>query len=364
MGSFAALLSCVGIARADVLALLAQHVDGFMPVPGTQRVKPIFDRSDLVCMCTAESTHTAVQDGLWDSAAGRPVARVTTTITFAIAIAYKETRSVTQQLAIRLVEDSPLPLPPQVPFKKGQPFLLFLVSISPTMYETADRFLGMNLFSIIPAGPAAGGFSGLEMTLAQIVAKPNREDKLRALELLEGFDAVSQQTKTLMWRIADSDDFEIAMTAWAVLLKSKSPKVVTGLLGYLNAHPPPQEPTEALIGVTEGLSAIRDERDLATLEQLASSKYFEIRSGALYALRGMKDPRSIRTLIQGLDDESPELRYRALITLAEILRKYEGDYAPSMYLFDKNPQYYIGLWKQWWADEGSKLYPPASSPNR
>src|SRR6516162_3082628 len=179
MGSFAALLSCVGIARAG---LLAQNVDGFMPVPGTQRVKPIFDRSDLVCMCTAESTHTAVQDGLWDSA-GRPAARVTTTITFAIAIAYKETRSVTQQLAIRLVEDSPLPLPPQVPFKKGQPFLLFLVSISPTMYETADRFLGMNLFSIIPAGPAAGGFSGLEMTLAQIVAKPNREDKLRALEL-------------------------------------------------------------------------------------------------------------------------------------------------------------------------------------
>ena len=339
MGSFAALLSFVGIARA---ALLAQNVDGFMPVSGTQRVKPIFDGSDLVCMCTHESTHTAVQEGLWDSAAGRPVARITTTMTFAIAIAYKENRSVTQQFAVRLVQDSPLPLPPPFKtFKKGQPFLLFLVSISPTMYETADRFLGMNLFSIIPAGPTAGGFSGLQMTLAQIVAQPDREDKLRALYLLEGFDAISQQTKALMWRIADSSDFEIAMTAWAVLLKSRSPKVVAGLLGYLNAHPPPQQPTEAVIGVTEGLSSIRDERALASLEQLASSKYFEIRSGALYALRGIKDPRSIRTLIQGLDDERPELRYRALITLAEILRKYEGDYAPSMYLFDKDPQYYI-----------------------
>jgi hypothetical protein len=349
---FAFSFFCVGIAAADV-----------MPVRGTQRVKPIFDRSDLVCMCTAESTHTAVQEGLWDSATRRPVARVTTTMTFAIAIAYKENRSVTQQLAIRWVEDSPLPLRPQVPFKKGQPFLLFLVSISPTMYETADRFLGMNLFSIISPGTTAGGFPGLEMTLAQIVAQPDREDKLRALELLEGFDAISQQTEALMWRIADSSDFEIAMTAWAVLLKSKSSKVVAGLLGYLNAHAPPQEPTDALVGVEEGLSSIRNERALASLEQLASSKYFEVRSGALYALRGMKDPRSVRTLIQSLDDERPELQYRALITLAEILGKYEGDYAPSMYLFDKEPQHYIGLWKQWWTEEGSKLYPPASAPS-
>ncbi len=328
------------------------------PVPGTQPVKPVFDKSDLVCMCTAQSTNREVQGGLEDSAR-RPMARITTTTMFAVAIAYKENQPVTQQFALRSVYDSPLPPPPEGFFKKGQPFLLFLVSAGPGVYETGDRFLGMSPFSIIPAGPTAGGFSGLEMTLAQIVAQSDRQDKLRALRLLQGFDAVSQQTRALMRRIADSDDFEMALTAWAILLKTKTPDVVAGLSAYLSSHPKATEPTLALKGVEDGLSAIRDERALGTLEQLASSKHFEIRTGALYALRGIKDPKSVPTLVQSLDDEKPDLQYLALITPAETLKKYEGDYAPSMYLFDKRPQYYIGLWKQWWADEGSKLYPPA-----
>jgi len=345
-------LSCAGIAAADV-----------MPVPGTQPVKPVFDKSDLVCMCTAESTNREVQPGLQDSA-GRPMARITTTTTFAIAMLYKGTVSVGQHLAVLWVRDSPLPLPPEAQFEKGQPFLLFLVSVAPGLYETADRFLGVSPFGMIPTGPKASGFPGLEMTLAQIVAQSDRQDKLRALRLLQGFDLVSQQTRALMRRIADSDDFEMALTAWAILLKTKTPGIVAGLSAYLSAHPKATEPPFALIGLEEGLSAIRDDRALETLEQLARSNYFEIRTGALYALRGVRDPRSVPTLIQRLDDERPELQYLALITLAETLQKYDGDYAPSMYLFDKKPQYYISLWKQWWADEGSKLYPRDSNSRR
>lgn len=332
------------------------------PVPGTQHVKPVFDKSDLVCMCTVESTATAVERGLKDSE-GRPLVRITTTTTFAIAFAYKKNPSIGQQLALRWVHDSPLPLPPETPFKKGQPFLLFLVSTSPTMYGTADRFLGMSLFRRIPAGLTAGGLPGLEITLAQIAEQPDRQDKLRALQLLQGFDAISQHTLDLMRSIAESEDFEVALTARAVLLKtkSKSPDVVAGLSSYLDAHPHAPEPAFALIGIEGGLSGIRDERALASLEQLASSRYFQIRLGALHALRGMKDPRSVPTLVQRLNDERPELQYVALITLSEILGKYEGDYAPSMYLFDKRPQFYINLWKKWWAEEGSKLYPHESA---
>jgi HEAT repeat protein len=105
------------------------------------------------------------------------------------------------------------------------------------------------------------------------------------------------------------------------------------------------------------LSAIRDERAIASLEQLASSKYFEIRGGALYALRGIKDPR---TLIQRLDDERPELQYRALITLNEIFN-LNGDYGPSVKLFDGQPQKYIALWKKWWQEHGQFLCKPALS---
>ena len=68
------------------------------------------------------------------------------------------------------------------------------------------------------------------------------------------------------------------------------------------------------------------------------------------------------TIVLRLDDPDRATQYLAVITLAEILGKYEGDYAPSMYLFDKKTQYYVGLWKQWWTDEGSKLYARTSVP--
>ena len=51
-----------------------------------------------------------------------------------------------------------------------------------------------------------------------------------------------------------------------------------------------------------------------------------------------------------LDDPDVKVRYLATITLSEIFRK-GGDYAPSMYLFDKNPDFYTGRWKIWWAEQ-------------
>ena len=38
-------------------------------------------------------------------------------------------------------------------------------------------------------------------------------------------------------------------------------------------------------------------------------------------------------------------------TRPETFGKY-GDYVPNMDLFDRNPRFYIGLWKSWWEQEG------------
>jgi len=76
-----------------------------------------------------------------------------------------------------------------------------------------------------------------------------------------------------------------------------------------------------------------------------------IRRGAMQALRLMKNPQAAPTLVKRLDDTDGYVRYLAVISLAETFGKYE-DYAPSMYLFDDNPGFYISLWKDWWAHEG------------
>jgi hypothetical protein len=56
-------------------------------------------------------------------------------------------------------------------------------------------------------------------------------------------------------------------------------------------------------------------------------------------------------MVKRLDDSDGYIQYLAVISLAETFGKYE-DYAPTMYLFDRNPRFYIGLWKSWWVTEG------------
>ncbi len=79
------------------------------------------------------------------------------------------------------------------------------------------------------------------------------------------------------------------------------------------------------------------------------------------ALRAMRDRRSIPALIKRLDDSDSNVQYLALITLSETVGKQDGDFAPTLYLFDKKPQFYLDLWKDWIQKEGDSL---AVSPEK
>jgi hypothetical protein len=195
----------------------------------------------------------------------------------------------------------------------------------------------------------------LQATLAAVLRMPNREDQVRAMELLQEFDRIAPDTSPALVTLSRSSDAEVALSAFAVLLKIKGTEdandveVLTNLKTYLDSYVGGSE-LSALMNIGSELGQIGNERTLRAIESLAGSRYLSIRFGAMSAIRRIRSPQSASVLIQRLDDVDNNVRYIAVITLAEIFQKY-GDFAPGMGLFDKNPGKYIQLWKDWYRNQ-------------
>ena len=328
-------------------------------IPGTEPIAPVYEQSDVVCLCVIQSVSISAGKPAADFATSKIIRRQVI-LQAETRRVYKSDRGDAREFLIQYTEDVGIASPAQTFLKTGDFALLFLKATSPTTYEFADRFMGATRFSVLPGAPNAGGLSGLETDLAFLTRTQVRQDSLSALRLLQAFDSLSPATSNRVDSLASSRDPEIAFSALAVLLKASTPSAVEKLRRYLEVYKGNAEPI-ALVSIGAEIGEIRDQDALPAIEALASSRYLAVRYGALQSLRKMRNPQSAPVIVERLDDPDHTNQYIAMITLAEIFGKYEGDYAPSMYLFDKKPQYYISLWKQWWEQEGKSRY--ATKPN-
>ena len=329
-------------------------------VVDTLDVKTVFDKSDLVCNCFVGPI-AVVEERSILSPPGPPLKRRRMKASVKVEDVYKPSGSSEQSVVIEYDQDVPNTSASQPGLSQGETALLFLKATSSAHYTFSDPFFGAIPFNSLPKQTGELGLTKLESALVATTTQPNRTDRISALIILQGFVNLRQDSISTVRRLFASDDSEIAIMALAVFLKAKTPESAEELKTYLDANKEKPEPVGLGTLATE-LGQIRDERALGAIEALSRSQYVSIRYGALQALRGMNDARTVPTLVKRLDDPDGTNQYLAVITLAEILRNYGGDYAPSMYLFDKKHQYYIGLWKQWWADEGNKVYSPESTP--
>jgi hypothetical protein len=245
--------------------------------------------------------------------------------------------------------------------QRGERAVMFLNAAS-LSYVFADPFLAAIPFNEIPPPSGDPGLGKLQAALASVLQLPHREDQLRALELLQGFDDLASVAVPALVSLSRSSDPEVALSAFAALLKGVNGEVATVDLlervnDCLNDYSGGSD-SAALINIGGGLRKVTDARSLSSMEALAASRFVVIRRGAMQALRAMKNPPAGATLAARLDDSDKYVRYLAVISLAETFSKY-GGYAPSMYLFNRNPEFYVGLWKSWWATEG-RAYQPSS----
>jgi hypothetical protein len=112
--------------------------------------------------------------------------------------------------------------------RKGEKGIFFLKSTAPSVYALADPFIGVTPFSSIPIPQqtAVPGLSKLEATLAVVAERPQLDDQINAMKLLQGFDSLTAATISKLIPLSTSKDFKIALSALAVLLKSKKPEDV------------------------------------------------------------------------------------------------------------------------------------------
>jgi len=336
MKSLGLVLSC--------LTLCASAAAGIAPTPGTQDIQVVFNDADLVCNCSVESTRFTRAE--WAESGSGRVQRRYGVAEIHINEVYKSTVPAPSRFSLEYIDNE---------LTKGERAVMFLRSSGSSVYAPADPFVGITAFTLVPSGSQGTGIQMLEFALLRIVKSPNHDDQMNALKLLQGFPTLSQSTLSALDRLLSSPSPDIALATFAVILKVADVEHVEKLRIYLSGYRAEMEPT-SILSIGSELGHIRDEAALPSLGELSGSRLLSIRIGSMQALRAIKSSKAGPAIVRRLDDSDGYVKYLAVISLAEIFNKY-GDYAPNMYLFDRNPGFYVSLWKSWWTTEGQAYQP-------
>jgi hypothetical protein len=119
--------------------------------------------------------------------------------------------------------------------------------------------------------------------------------------------------------------------------------------------------TPAKGAICRAVADLRDPKFLRDVQLLAAPDDVRLHQAAMQALRAMRSKSSVPYLIEALDDKDRLVRYLSVMGLAETLGRGEG-WAPSVDVFGQDEQAYLTRWKNWWNDEGMRLYAPGTLP--
>lgn len=323
-----------------------------LPIPGSQRVAPVFEGSDLVCYCAVESLRITEERTV--ERGGKPL--IQRRVIAAVRIKDSYNRDIQTGAKVFVAFEDEIPRTGSLPTLSGvETALMFLKRSSAPLYEFADRSLGVTPFASLPIQQGPLGLSKLQAALAGALQQTNSTDQINAMRLLEGFDELNPESLAAVKGLESSGDAEIAFSSIAVLLKAKVAGTAQALRTYLKTHSITRLPF-ALLSVSDELAAGTNIDDLSALGELTASDILSIKLGAMAGVRRIRSSQSAPALVARLDDPNADVRFLAVITLSEIFEK-GGDYAPDMRAFAQNPDLYTTKWKTWWTQEGRNQSP-------
>ena len=110
--------------------------------------------------------------------------------------------------------------------------------------------------------------------------------------------------------------------------------------------------------VAAALGQLRNADALPHLEQtLIESPSTAARLAAAEAVRAQRNPSAEACLIKALDDPDREVRYQAVMGLADTERNYRPGWGPGFDEFQQEEAPTIALWKAWWLERGGPACP-------
>ncbi len=301
----------------------------------------LFKKSDIVCsgiITTTKEIGPAEQD-----LTGRTVRYLLATVL--IRDLYKGELSGDQSIFIEFTAKTPVDSP-SAGLAPDENALLFLKHKDGGTFVFADNQLGAMRFRSVPVEPGTDGLAKFEAAMASVLLSANQREVEYPALLLLTLDRLSPSTISTVSPAATSPDPEKASYVIAILIKWDTPQGLKQLEQFVALHGKDTNPPLGIGAVLGELSMIKNRQYLRTMEELSFSEMTLVRVGAMEAIRNMKMRDAAAVLVKHLSDSDSETRYLAVISLAETFDK-SGEYGPGMDLFDKNPDYYVGLWKAW-----------------
>ena len=168
------------------------------------------------------------------------------------------------------------------------------------------------------------------------------EDRQVAVRVLSS--ARTERATELLRQSAKDKDVVVRMQSISALLNRDDIETLESAERTLLNPPAGTEPylLENMSGALEG---IKDPRAIPALQRLLQSSSTRTRQGAVSALRQMRTMEAVEGLVIALGDNNREVRYEAVIGLAELTG--ENEWAPATDTFASDEQKYLDHWKEW-----------------
>ena len=304
----------------------------------------LFKTSDIVC----SGTVTAIKEirPAEEDTTGHSVRYLLATVL--VNDLYKRNLPGDQTISVEFTTKTPVD-GPNARLSPGEHALLFLKEKEDRTFIFADKQFGAIRFSSVPVELGSDGLAKFGAAMTSVFVNGETTDREYAADLLLSLDRLATSSIAKISPAATAVDPILAQYAIALLIKWDTPQGLERLKRYIARNridTREGSTTLAMMAVTGELCSVRDGRYLKNIEELSFADDFEVRMGAVQALRNMETRAAAPVFVKHLDDPDKNIRYSALMALAMMYGKTVPQ-VPNWREFDQTPDYYTGLWKAW-----------------
>ena len=231
------------------------------------------------------------------------------------------------------------------PIPKGQYGMFFLKSSPSNIVSVTSPYYPYIIALPDHIETNESGLSRVAQELAIVLNSPkiSLEQKMQAISAIETIDSPSVNILLKDAFKISNEQLEIGIAS--ALLKRGDITVLE--YAVINLLTPPQsiDRNQLLRLVLSIETGIHDPNSLPQLVRLLKMKEAQFRRPIAQAIRLTQSQSAIDPLSTLLEDTDLEIRYVAVIGLAEITGQYE--WGPAQDLFQNNEQRYLDFWKEW-----------------
>jgi hypothetical protein len=255
-------------------------------------------------------------------------------------------RSVPRQL--RLSFETPVSPAGSLGYKGlvAQSYVLVFLKRTERQFALANPFLPS--FPAVPhvqdapsADPLAAVLHELDSVIeSPVIAAPEKIGLIYRLGATP-----SEVAAAILRQHLESKDVSIRASVVAALLEQRD-LAALAVAEKLLLKPPEDIPKYLITNISSAIARyVTDDAAIPPLRRLLAAADAHTRRAAALALRNTQSPRALPSLVLALDDSDQEVRYYAVIGLAEITG--DSEWRPLMDEFGTEEATYISHWRQW-----------------